>query len=74
MILADFWVSLNASLKITVVLKQPSEYSLLNLLVIFLFKKLIAEKLHGPHHKELSLSWRGIESTNGPICWKTNWT
>ena len=46
----------------------------MNLLVIFLFKKLVAKELHGTNNEELSTSWTDIECSHRSVGWETDWT
>ena len=59
---------------ILALVEKPFENGLLNLLVIFLLKELIVEKLHGSEHKEFSTTLTCIESTDRSVCWETDWT
>ena len=46
MILAQFWFILNALLKVTFIIKDPSENRILNFLVVFLLKEVVMEEVH----------------------------
>ena len=59
---------------ILALVEKPLENGLLNLLVIFLLKEVIVEKLHGCEHKEFSTTLACIESTDRSVCWETDWT
>lgn len=53
LVLADLRFFLNVVLKLCIVVpaEQPAENGLLNLLIVFLFKKFVMEKLHGTQDK-----------------------
>jgi hypothetical protein len=46
MILAQLWLILYAMLQISLIIQDPSKNSILNFLVVFLFKEVIMEKVH----------------------------
>ena len=75
LVLADLRLFLDMVLKlcIIVLIEEPLEDCLLNLLVILFLKELIVEKLHRAEHKKFSTTLTRIESTDGPVSWETDW-
>ena len=54
MVLAQLWFVLYALLKIALIIQNPSENCILNLLVILFLEKVIVEEHHRPHTEQLS--------------------
>jgi hypothetical protein len=74
MVVTQLWLVLNALFKIALIIDDPPEHSLLDLLVVFLFEEVICEKLHWSNDQEFSSLWADIEGSDWSICWKTDWT
>ena len=74
MVFTQFRLILNISFQIAFVLQQPTEYTLLDLLIILLFEKLICEELHRTHDKKFTTSWWYIKRSNRSVCRKTDGT
>ena len=73
-VLAQLWLVFYFLLDVAVVSEQPAKESFLNLLVVLLFEKLVAEELHGTHDQQLSALWTDVESSYWAVCRETNWT
>ena len=76
LVLANLGLLLNMVFKfrIAVFIEQPLEDGFLDLLVIFLLKKVIVEKFHGADDEHFPALLTRVEGTDWPIGWERNGT
>ena len=76
LVLANLGLLLNMVFKfrIAVLVEQPLEDGFLDLLVIFLLKKVIVEKFHGADDEHFPALLTRVEGTDWPIGWERNGT
>lgn len=59
---------LESSLQVAFVIEHPAEDALLDLLVVFLFEKVIMNELHAAHHEQLAALQTHVEGANRSVC------
>ena len=74
MVLTQLWLILNALLEVDIIIEQPAEHCLLNLLIILLLEELIAKELDRTCDEQLSSPCTLVKGSDWSIGRETDWS